>query len=63
MKRLFKVLSVRDGVVVVGLSLYAAGRYMDSPARMMVEVGAVLMAIGLFKYIADGVVRMTARKG
>ena len=63
MKRLFKSLSVRDGVVIVGLSLFAAGRYLDSPASMMIEVGAIMMAIGLFKYIADGIARMTARKG
>lgn len=61
MKRLFKILSVRDGVVVAGLSLYAAGRYLDSPASMMVEVGAILMVIGLFKYVADGVIRMVRK--
>lgn len=61
MKRLLKIFSVRDGVVIAGLSLYAVGRYLDSPASMMVEVGAIMMAIGLFKYVADGIIRMVRK--
>lgn len=62
MRNLAKHLSVRDVVVLLGLALYGFGRYLESPARMCVELGAIFLAIGLFKYAADGVARM-ARKG